>query len=979
MKKTITLTVLVLLISATSVFAKKVRFRVDMAGQSISSNGVRVAGDFQAAAGYGVNWSPSATAMTNGGSGTIYSVTVDIPSGRFYEFKFINGNDWNGVESVPSLVRVGHPVNGGTNDNRWAFIDSTSADTLLLPAVLFGGSAPANSYAVRFSVDLNNLTIAQEGVFIAGSFTSWGSGQRRMANLFSGNKLYEYIAILSINSTHEYKFKNGDGGWESVPAACAVNGNRQVVANSNKAEPRVCISSCTFCPSATIPRFNALFVIDMTNSTCFGGFDSVTVAGNRDELTNWASGVKLIRQGTTNIYRALIQLDSGQLDFKFRFHKNGNTNWENGSNRTWLLSAADTLDLTCFGSQTPGACAPQPPPSTITFRVDLSNHIPDPQGRIYVMGNFQSPSWQAGALRMFPVAGAPGIFAVTVTNVCPASFSYNFLNGDSSLSASEETYPDTSSRSCLVSNGLGGFNRTYTRTSGSPVVLGFKFNRCQSICGTFATATPAGQTTICQGASVVINANTGSGFTYQWRNAGGLIPGATSSGYTATASGAYRAIVSNVLGCVDTSAAVNVIVNSLPSASAIAAGPTTFCQGRSVIINANTGSGLTYQWRNANGNISNANSASYNANASGTYKVVVTNNNGCSDSSAAVLITVNPLPNASTSASGITTFCQGKSVTLNTNAGSGLQYQWKDSTTGNIPNATTASFIATVSGVYKVIVINNNNCSDSSAAIKVTVNPITTATAAATGPTTFCEGNSVLINANTGASLYYQWLKETGAIIGSTSASYLVNATGAYKVVVTNLFGCSDTSGVVQVTVNPKPAVGQILGDSINLKPNTPYTYTVADQLNHNYSWFITNGLISSGQNTNSVTVQWTNNGIGSIKVIKSNPFACSDSSSKLLTIGNVGLTENLLTGTLKIYPNPASNKLSIEFPSYNLQGEEYVVRIANILGQLMYEHNLQGHITSIDASAFGNGVHILTIYDAKGKLVSTSKVSIIK
>ena len=153
----------------------------------------------------------------------------------------------------------------------------------------------------------------------------------------------------------------------------------------------------------------------------------------------------------------------------------------------------------------------------------------------------------------------------------------------------------------------------------------------------------------------------------------------------------------------------------------------------------------------------------------------------------------------------------------------------------------------------------------------------------------------------------------------------------------------------------------------------------MTDQLNHNYSWFITNGLISSGQNTNSVTVQWTNNGIGSIKVIKSNPFACSDSSSKLLTIGNVGLTENLLTGTLKIYPNPASNQLSINFPSYNLQGEEYVVRIANILGKLMYENNLQGHITSIDASAFGNGVHILTIYDTRGKLVSTSKVSIMK
>jgi len=57
--------------------------------------------------------------MSNGGSGNIYSVVVDIPAGRHYEFKFINGNDWNlpggKDESVPALVKVGHPNNGGDN------------------------------------------------------------------------------------------------------------------------------------------------------------------------------------------------------------------------------------------------------------------------------------------------------------------------------------------------------------------------------------------------------------------------------------------------------------------------------------------------------------------------------------------------------------------------------------------------------------------------------------------------------------------------------------------------------------------------------------------------------------------------------------------------------------------------------------------------------------------------------------------------
>ena len=580
---------------------------------------------------------------------------------------------------------------------------------------------------------------------------------------------------------------------------------------------------------------------------------------------------------------------------------------------------------------------------------------------------------------MMPVAGAPGIFQATVNNVCPASFSYNFLNGDSSLTASIENFPDVSSRSCVLSDGLGGFNRTFTRTSGSPVSLGFKFNMCQSICGTFATATPASQTTLCQGASVAINANTGTGFTYQWRNANGVIPGATSSSYSASSSGSYRAIVSNVIGCIDTSAAVNVIVNSLPTVSAVANGPTSFCEGKSVIIHANSGSGLSYQWRNANGNISNEISPSYTAKSSGNYKVVITNSNGCSDTSAAIIVSVNPLPNASITAIGNTTFCQGKSVTLSANIGAGLIYQWNDSTTGNIPNATTANFIATAAGVYKVLITNNNGCIDSSETIKVTINPLPIATASAAGPTSFCEGNNVLITANSGTNLNYQWLKETGVIAGSTAASYLANTTGAYKVAVTNLFGCSDTSGIVQVNVTPNPNAGPMLGDSTNLKTSTPYNYTIAQQLNHTYNWQINNGIVTAGQGTNVATVQWINNGTGYVKVEVSNPQGCKDTATLATKIGNVGMNENIRYNSINIYPNPASNQITIDLPFYAVPVKGYFLRVVNLLGQVIHEEKINGQISTIDATAFNNGVHILNIYDDNGKLISVNKISIQK
>ncbi|MFN5664168.1 MAG: hypothetical protein ACK461_03180, partial [Bacteroidota bacterium] len=79
-------------------------------------------------------------------------------------------------------------------------------------------------------------------------------------------------------------------------------------------------------------------------------------------------------------------------------------------------------------------------------------------------------------------------------------------------------------------------------------------------------------------------------------------------------------MVINANGCSDTSVAISVTVNALPTATAIAATSTTFCQGGSVVINANTGTGLTYQWRNASGNIPGATNASLTANAAGAYK-----------------------------------------------------------------------------------------------------------------------------------------------------------------------------------------------------------------------------------------------------------------------------------------------------------------------------------------------------------------------
>ncbi len=399
-----------------------------------------------------------------------------------------------------------------------------------------------------------------------------------------------------------------------------------------------------------------------------------------------------------------------------------------------------------------------------------------------------------------------------------------------------------------------------------------------------ATITPASAITFCQGGSVVLNANTGGGLTYQWRKDGANISGATSASYTASTSGAYKVIVTNANACYDSSSVVNVVVNSLPSATATAASATTFCQGGSVVINANTGGGLTYQWRKNGANISAANSPSYTATTSGSYKVVVTNSNSCSDSSSAIVVTVNTLPTATATAASTTTFCQGGSVVLNANSGSGLTYQWRKDGV-NISSATNISFTANTSGNYKVIVSNSNGCIDSSNAITVTANALPTATITPAGATTFCQGNSVLINANTGSGLNYQWRKDGTNISAATSFNYSASAAGVYKVIITNSNGCIDSSNAVTVIVNSLPSASITPGGATTFCQGGSVTLSANSGSGLNYQWR-KDGIDISG----ATGISFNASVSGNYKVVVTNTNGCIDSSSALTVVVNARL-----------------------------------------------------------------------------------------
>lgn len=185
-----------------------------------------------------------------------------------------------------------------------------------------------------------------------------------------------------------------------------------------------------------------------------------------------------------------------------------------------------------------------------------------------------------------------------------------------------------------------------------------------------------------------------------------------------TAAGTYTRTVSAANGC-DSTITLNLRVTNV-TATASASGNTTVCQGNTVTLNANTGTGLTYQWRRNSTNINGATNATLSANTSGSYTVAVTES-GCTAVSNAVLVTINTNPTISVSTNPGNSITLGNTVTLNATAGLS-SYSWNPTT--NLNNATAASPVFTPSTdglfTYTVTGTDANGCSGS-ASVNITV------------------------------------------------------------------------------------------------------------------------------------------------------------------------------------------------------------------------------------------------------------------
>ncbi len=390
-----------------------------------------------------------------------------------------------------------------------------------------------------------------------------------------------------------------------------------------------------------------------------------------------------------------------------------------------------------------------------------------------------------------------------------------------------------------------------------------------------ATVTPAGTAVVCSGSSLALNANTGAGFTYQWYLGGVPVGGATNSLFLASAAGSYSVAVTSSLGCVSSSAVTTVTLIAPPPATITPGGPTIFCTGGSVALNANIGAGLTYQWQLGGSNIFGAVGATYTANATGNYSVIVTNTSGCSTTSLPTAVTVTPGPGATITPAGPTTFCAPGSVLLNANTGVGITYQWQVGGVA-ISGATTSSYTATASGNYTVIV-SQGVCVVTSPGVIVTVN--STSAGTITGPTAVCIGQTIALF---DASLGGTWTSSNPAIATVNSLGVVTGISGGAATItysVTSFCGTGFTTSPVNVSVGT--TVAPITGTLAVCPGGT----TVLSDITPAGSWSSSNPAVATIGNSSGIV---TGIAVGSTDISYSviNLAGCVSSYSVLFNVG---------------------------------------------------------------------------------------------
>ena len=407
-------------------------------------------------------------------------------------------------------------------------------------------------------------------------------------------------------------------------------------------------------------------------------------------------------------------------------------------------------------------------------------------------------------------------------------------------------------------------------------------------------------------------------------------------------------------------------INSTPTADAGILSD-EICEGENYSLNGTSTNG-NILWTTSGDGSFNSNSLedplyTPGNNDISTNSVVLTmtvSNNGCSDATDNLTLTINNLPSISGGVDYLV--CVGDDITLSGSGGE--SYLWDNGVIDGI------SFSPTTIGTttYTLVGTDANNCANSDQ-INVTVSGIPTADAGI--GLTYCSDDifSISATATNGSIL---WTTNGAGTFSNTSiedVTYFPSNTditsGSITLTLTVSNGvCPDVTSNVVLTINESPVVTL---DSFD--PICTYTPEIV----------FTGGLPEGGEYSvdnvlaTSFDPSTYGAGIYTISYSYTDGNSCSNTATQNITVGDcAGLTETSLESDVKIFPNPSQGVFKIITDLIN-----YSFEVTDINGKIIQRMNNVNNNVEIDLTLNKSGIYYINIIHEDN--IVSHQVSIIK
>lgn len=307
--------------------------------------------------------------------------------------------------------------------------------------------------------------------------------------------------------------------------------------------------------------------------------------------------------------------------------------------------------------------------------------------------------------------------------------------------------------------------------------------------------------------------------------------------------------------------------------------------------------------------------------------------------------------------------CDSILISFSTSPPDGVSWYWQgeDSIGTSVILGSDSLIYVSNSGVYYLRALSSDGCwSNSSTGIQV-YGGRPEANIISMGPVIFCEGDTSILQANTGDSLNYTWVLNNAEIAGEHDGSLMVSSSGCYQLQVINNYNCNAYSDTICILVNSTPEIPIVESNSLT-------TFCQGDS------------VVLSVSNDPSLSYQWQNNGsnilngtFGQLTVYDSGNYSISVMNADNCSSGSIGQN-------VTVYPLPSSEISALSNATF-CEGDSVVLQGSSIANGIYSWSNQNGIISNSDASSvvvFDSGSYSYQIIDSNNCSNQSETIDII-